>query len=284
MNNFSPNMIKTYLTCPKKYYFLYVENINVPKSALPFEKGKKIHALANYYLQKIKIERIETALTDTERRVWELLKQNPFYNKDYVNAIITENVMIPGISGKKINLDKSFNKMKKINKFNESLLIYDYIKPLISIKDNYNKIIVSGNKNINNVSIILNIHDKELFALLNKILINNNVKANLLVNNVININKTNFTNTVSYNYSDNIDYCITEGLSINKDCIINNRYTILVKFINNYHLTNTKNIINNGSILLYSFNKSNYNDLNIVIKYIRNNNYNIVSIDELLKE
>lgn len=223
-------------------------------------------------------------LKNNDQLMQDIISKQELYNKDYVNAIITENVMIPGISGKKINLDKSFNKMKKINKFNESLLIYDYIKPLISIKDNYNKIIVSGNKNINNVSIILNIHDEELFALLNKILINNNVKASLLVNNVISINKTNFTNTVSYNYSDNIDYCITEGLSINKDCIINNRYTILVKFINNYHLTNTKNIINNGSILLYSFNKSNYNDLNIIIKYIRNNNYNIVSIDELLKE
>ncbi len=92
--NFSPNMIKTYLTCPKKYYFQYVENINVPKSALPFEKGKKIHALANYYLQKIKIERIETALTDTERRVWELLKQNPFYNKDYVKSEFTLSIRL----------------------------------------------------------------------------------------------------------------------------------------------------------------------------------------------
>ena len=89
INNFSPNMIKTYVSCPKKYYFQYVENINIPKSALPFEKGKKIHALANYYLQKIKIDRIETALNETEREVWELLKQNPFYNMDYLKSEFT---------------------------------------------------------------------------------------------------------------------------------------------------------------------------------------------------
>ena len=82
-------MIKTYISCPKKYYFQYVENINVPKSALPFEKGKKIHALANYYLQKIKIDRIETALSETEHDVWELLKQNPFYNMDYLKSEFT---------------------------------------------------------------------------------------------------------------------------------------------------------------------------------------------------
>ena len=40
-------MLKTYESCPKKYYYRYVENISVPMSSLPFEKGKKIHALAN---------------------------------------------------------------------------------------------------------------------------------------------------------------------------------------------------------------------------------------------
>ena len=79
-------MIKTYQACPKKYYFQYVENINMPKSLLPFEKGKKVHALANYYLQKIKIDRIESALNDSEREVWELLKENPFYNMDYLKS------------------------------------------------------------------------------------------------------------------------------------------------------------------------------------------------------
>ena len=88
-NNFSPNMIKTYLTCPKKYYYQYVENVAMPKSSLPFEKGKKIHALANYYLQNIKIDRIETALTGAELEIWELLKQNPFYNMDYLKSEFT---------------------------------------------------------------------------------------------------------------------------------------------------------------------------------------------------
>lgn len=37
---FSPNMLKTYEKCPKKFYFRYIEGINVPLSFLPFEKGK----------------------------------------------------------------------------------------------------------------------------------------------------------------------------------------------------------------------------------------------------
>lgn len=94
MNSFSPNMIKTYQACPKKYYFQYVENINMPKSSLAFEKGKKVHALANYYLQKIKIDRIESALNDSEREVWELLKENPFYNMNYLKSEFTLSIKL----------------------------------------------------------------------------------------------------------------------------------------------------------------------------------------------
>lgn len=74
-------MLKTYQTCPKKFFFKYIEHVNVPLSSTPFEKGKKIHALANYFLQGINISRLETALSGTEREVWQLLLNNPFFQK-----------------------------------------------------------------------------------------------------------------------------------------------------------------------------------------------------------
>lgn len=86
LTNISPNMLKTYKTCPKKFYYQYVEGLRVPMSSLPFEKGKKIHALANYYLQGINISRIETALTEDERIIWNLLLNNPFYKKDCLKS------------------------------------------------------------------------------------------------------------------------------------------------------------------------------------------------------
>ena len=85
-NNYSPNMLKTYKACPKKFYYQYIEKISMPKSSLPFEKGKKIHALANYSLQKIKIDRLETALTKEEAMIWQKLLNNPYYNKDCLKS------------------------------------------------------------------------------------------------------------------------------------------------------------------------------------------------------
>lgn len=79
-NIFSPNMLKTYESCPKKFYYQYVEKLSLPKTDDPFEKGKKIHALANYYLKNIKIDRIQNALTQEEQTLWQKLVNNKYYN------------------------------------------------------------------------------------------------------------------------------------------------------------------------------------------------------------
>lgn len=86
MNSFSPNMLKTFETCPKKYYFKYIEKISVPQKNNLFEKGKKVHALANYYLRGDDISKMEKALNSEELKLWEILKQNEFFNKTYVNS------------------------------------------------------------------------------------------------------------------------------------------------------------------------------------------------------
>lgn len=81
---FSPNMLKTFETCPQKYWFKYIQKISMPQKSSFFEKGKKVHALANYYLQGCDISKLETALNANERAVWENLKQNEFFQKTYV--------------------------------------------------------------------------------------------------------------------------------------------------------------------------------------------------------
>ena len=86
MQTFSPNMLKTFEECPKKYYFRYIEKISVPQKASHFEKGKKIHALAHYYLRGDDISKLENALTKEELQTWELLKNNEYLKKTYVNS------------------------------------------------------------------------------------------------------------------------------------------------------------------------------------------------------
>lgn len=86
MNSFSPNMLKTYKECPHKYYLKYIKKISIPQPASYFEKGKKIHALANYYLRGDDISKIINGLTDEEKSVWNTLFQNEFFKKKYVKS------------------------------------------------------------------------------------------------------------------------------------------------------------------------------------------------------
>ena len=166
-----------------------------------------------------------------------LKEKQEIYNIKPVNAIITNQTIIPGINGKKINLEKSYNNMKSLNEFTESLLVFDIIKPSKSIKDYYDKVVVSGNQKINQISLITKL--------------------------------------------DNL-YCYTINLTIKKECIQNNMYTILIHKINNNHLTNIKDILKNG-IIIY-LDSINEDDFNLITKYIKNNNYTIVPISTLISE
>lgn len=172
-------------------------------------------------------------LKENDKLMKTIKEKQKEYNISPVNNIITKSTIIPGINGKKVNLDKSYNNMKGLNEFKESLLIFDIIKP--SVSNIYNKVIISGNQTINEISILTKL--------------NNN-------------------------------YCYTEDLTIKKECIQNNKYTILIHKINNNYLTNVKNILRNG-IIIY-LDSINNDELNLVIKYIKNNNYEIVEINKLL--
>jgi len=83
---FSPNMLKTFLDCPQKYIFKYNEKIAVPQKASWFEKGKKVHALAHYYLRGDNISKLEPVLTKEERILWQNLLANPYFQKKYVHS------------------------------------------------------------------------------------------------------------------------------------------------------------------------------------------------------
>ena len=86
MKNFSPNMLKTFESCPVKFNLKFNEKITVPQNPSLFEKGKKIHALANYYHRGADISKLEKALTPQELEVWERLKRNEYFSKKCLHS------------------------------------------------------------------------------------------------------------------------------------------------------------------------------------------------------
>ena len=81
---YSPNMLKTFKQCQRKFYFKYVKNISMPVNDSFFEFGKNIHALASYYLRKENIDKLESSLTEKELSVWNYLKQIKYFSYELI--------------------------------------------------------------------------------------------------------------------------------------------------------------------------------------------------------
>ncbi len=82
----SPNMLKTFDECPRKFEFRYLRDIQMPVNDEIFEFGKNIHALASYYLRKENIDKMEKSLTPKEMEVWSYLKACKYFAYDVVNT------------------------------------------------------------------------------------------------------------------------------------------------------------------------------------------------------
>ena len=109
----------------------------------------------------------------------EIMNNKDNYNKISIDALINNNYITPASEGLEVDIDKSYNKMKKLGKYNENLYVYNIVKPTISIKDNYDKFVINGNITKKEVSLVFKAEDLKNIENINKILFNNNVSATL---------------------------------------------------------------------------------------------------------
>ncbi len=233
--------------------------------------------LSFYYTEKVALYvKNKNPLMQTLTKIAETKYQ------ESINSLIVDNIyIIPGKNGQEVNLDKSFSNMVSSSTYNESDLVFNEIKPTISIEDNKDKIIIRGNKSNNNISLII---EKEND--LSTYLINNNYQVNLLIkeeryiNNIELINNSN--NKKTYNKIDNYldknkinsNICLIEDNNIPSLC--KNKYLVKPSMIINHsNLPSLKNKISSGEIILIKdtltiseliilLNEINYKDLSIV--------------------
>ncbi len=229
----------------------------------------------------------------------EITKQKDKYKVEPTEAIITENTVIPGIEGKEIDVNKSYEKMKTEGVFREQSIIYNKVTPTNSISNNKDKYIIKGNNNKQEVSIIV-IVDK-----------NNTIDKIYNIDNITlfidskyltidNLNKIKSKDIYSYGnkgvynnellLSDNTLikrknnkvplYCLSKEK--NEDtlniCNNNDMYVVIPNIVGD--LLNIKKSLSKGSIILLE----DLNNINLIIRYINSKGYQIVPLSTLLKE
>ena len=235
------------------------------------------------------------------------------YKEDAVDAKVVDNTIIPGIKGRIINVDKSYNKMKQLGIFNKNLIIYDEVEPSISISNNKDKFIISANSNKKMVSILFILDNDKRLDTINKILDSKGVSANYFVDYNYLVNNSTKIKEIKthefYSYGDNGEYrpdnllfsnnlisrikdndaiyCLSLDMNIDtlKMCSNNNLYTIIPSIIGgNRPYTNVKTNLTSGSIILLELNNETINELSIIIDYIKGKGLSISPLSKLLSE
>jgi hypothetical protein len=210
----------------------------------------------------------------------------------YVNSIncsIIEDIyIIPGYNGKEVNEEASFSNMKT-TEYNENLLVFNEVKPNISLEDNKDKIIIRGNHKKNAVSLLF-----ENDNYLSKYLIQKNYKVNLLIEEEIYykdyelINNSNNKNTYKkidrYLNKNNINkkLCYTNDKTIPSLC--NGKYIFTHSLeINHSNLSTQLNTITSGDIILIKDSLS-LSELDIILNQISYKDLSIIPISNLISE
>lgn len=260
-------------------------------------------------------EKTSMAVKDTDEIMINIKKNMNKFQKDAIDGIIEDNTIIPGINGIQVDIDKSYENMKRLGVYNSNLIEYKILKPNISIQNKYDKYIISGNKNKNMVSLILLVDDNDNIDKILNVLNEKNVKANFFIDgnwlennndklkeiyqmgyNIGNLSYNKNYNSSSFLWMDTIikkvinqkfSYCYVEEKNeeVLKICNMNKDYTILPNIIlkDNY-LSNIKNKIKPGSIISLEINDELENNFGIIINYIKYKGFLLETLSNHLDE
>ena len=234
---------------------------------------------------------------------------------DAVNAVIDKNKITPGVSGKKVDYDKSFQKMKKYGTYNESLTVFEEVAPTISIDDYYDKYISEGSGINNDVSLVFEVKNGDNINNIINILKENSTIATFFVDGLwLENNQTlvsemtslgheieilNYDNkyqelyfSSSLNLVNSITnlkpkYCYAryDNKEVLELCEKLELHTIIPTIMTgNYPYNDVVKKVHKGSIIGFSVTSSVEIELSTIINYLKQKGYTIDTLDILLSE
>lgn len=260
-------------------------------------------------------EKIANMVIDKDELMMTIKEESKTYEIETVEAIIDNNTIIPGINGLKVNNKESYKQMKKYGLFNNNLLEFSEVSPKHKLKDNYDKYVISGNKEKNAVSLLFLVYENSDLDSIINILKEKNIKANFFVdgywfeknNDRVYelINNGYVIGNLSYNlnYNDSafiwmdtilkrvgkqkqgFCYAEVENSQTLEICSLNKNFTIKPNLvIKDNYMKNIKENLVSGSIISLEINTSLKQELPVIINYIHSKGYKIENLNELLSE
>lgn len=254
---------------------------------------------------------------DIVKRNDPIMKEIASVSKEYeqgsINAILIDNNIIPGISGVKVDLDKSYAKMKKYGSFDAGLLVFEEVVPTISTSNTYDKFIIKGNSNKQSISLLFKLKNTSYIDDILEILKDKDIKVTFFVTTDILYNDIDVLEKIYLNghsieilsseytkeevkkvnktmralMGGKVHYCYSE---IEDNNLINNcknvkMHSIIPTIItSNFPYSDIKNHVTSGSIISLDNNINTIRELSPILNYLNQKGYKIVTLDELLEE
>lgn len=235
--------------------------------------------------------------------------------EDALNAKIDGDYLIPGYNGLVIDLEESFTKMKGYGSYNDALLVFEEVKPTISIDDYYDKYISSGNGMSTSIALVFTVDDNSYVGNVLNVLKDMDTVGTFFIDGKFTDNNSSFVTlavsnsneveVLSYDksydellFKASIDKIKTLTSTTPKYCyatydneeVLNlcsklSMHTIIptIRLDDNIY-SNLKGNLRSGSIISIKLTESNIKELKVLINYIKQRGFTLVTLDTLLNE
>ena len=209
-------------------------------------------------------------------------------NVSFINAVIDDDYIIPGLCGKVVNINDSYQNMLKVGFFDDGYLVYDEVIPEVSLKNNMDKIIKKANQMKKAVALIIT--DQELleYSLKNNLKINYLITKNELIRadniELINNDVENFYYIERFLNHNNINKNICVINDFNKTiCQSNGKYLVEPTYIiNNSNMSSLLSDLDNGDII--QVDKLSLTNYRILVNKLRYHDLKIDYLSNLISE
>lgn len=244
-----------------------------------------------------------------------IMKVEDSYYIEPIMASINSDYIIPGYNGLRVNVDASYKKMKKYNKFSEDMLVFEEVVPDSTLIKRYDKYIVNGNLYKSDVSLVFKVNDVSYLDAIYNILLEKRVSATFFVDGKVIENNMDLISDMVHDgnqienfgydgaYSEEMlvwtnnmietltnndtKYCYSEYNNSNllELCSKNKMYVVKPNVLAlNYPFSKVKKYLDNGSIIALEANSETVKELPAIISYINQKGYNITTLATTLSE